>query len=344
MNRNINIFFLINIIIGTTIAITSNHWFLIWIGLETNTLSILPLIINNNNNRNIEATIKYFLINALAAAILLNAALINVWNNGSWIINSPINNNSIILFSIALLFKLSIAPFHFWFPEVINGVSLSNGLIISTWQKIAPTVITINIINNLNNNFIILCSLLSIILGSWNGLNQTLTRKIMAFSSINHIGWIILTSLFNQNISLIMLSLYIIINTSIFSNFINNNTTNISNSNKNNIINPWNAILTSTLLLSLGGLPPLSGFINKFISLNTIINNNAIIVTIPLILGSLISLFFYLRLVFNTNMINFPQNSLLILNIRNNNNNFLLVVNIIANIILPIIPLILLFS
>nr|WFD61116.1 NADH dehydrogenase subunit 2 [Ptilometra sp. DH-R] len=340
MNRNTIIFFLINIILGTIIAITSNHWFLIWIGLETNTISLLPIILNTQNRRNTEASIKYFIIQALAAAIILNSALINIWNNGSWLINSPINNISSITITIALFFKLSITPFHFWFPEVINGINLTNGLIITTWQKIAPTIITINIINNLNNNIIIICSTLSIITGAWNGINQTQTRKIMAFSSISHIGWIIIISLYNPNISLIMLSIYIIINSTIFTNFIKNNTINIANSNKNNTINPWNASTTTLAILSLGGLPPLTGFLNKFLALNTLINNNVIIITIPLIIGSLISLFFYLRISFNTNMTNFPQNSLFFINIRNNNNNninsILNTISIFGIIILPI--------
>nr|YP_010596289.1 NADH dehydrogenase subunit 2 [Tropiometra macrodiscus]WAJ60714.1 NADH dehydrogenase subunit 2 [Tropiometra macrodiscus] len=341
MNRTITSFFIINIIIGTIIVLSSNHWFLIWIGLETNTISIIPIIANTNNRRNTEASIKYFIIQALAAALILNSTLINIWNNGSWLINSPINNISSNIITIALFFKLSIVPFHFWFPEVISGNNLTNGLIITTWQKIAPSIITINIINNLNNNIILFCSILSIIIGSWNGINQTQTRKIMAFSSINHIGWIIIIAIYNQNTSLIMLTIYIIINSAIFTNFITNNTINIANSNKTNIINPWNATTTIITILSLGGLPPLTGFINKLLGLNTLINNNSIIITIPLIIGSLISLFFYLRITFNTNMSNFPQNSLIILNIRNNNNNninsILNIISILGIIITPII-------
>nr|NP_008381.1 NADH dehydrogenase subunit 2 [Florometra serratissima]AAD05072.1 NADH dehydrogenase subunit 2 [Florometra serratissima] len=343
MNRSIISFFLINIALGTIIAITSNHWFLIWIGLETNTMSIIPIILSIQNRRNVEASIKYFLIQALAAAIILNAALINIWENGSWLINSPINNFSSIIITIALFFKLSIAPFHSWFPEVINGTNLINGLLITTWQKIAPTIIIINIINNLNTNIIILCSTMSIIIGSWNGLNQTQTRKIMAFSSINHIGWVIIISVYNPNISLIMLSIYIIINSTIFINFINNNTINIANSNKNNIINPWNASTTILAILSLGGLPPLTGFINKFLGINTLILNNNIILTIPLIIGSLISLFFYLRIAFNTNMLTFPQNSLFYINLRINSNNINPILSIISIAGIIIIPIIIIF-
>nr|WNS59350.1 NADH dehydrogenase subunit 2 [Hyocrinidae sp.] len=325
MNRLIIIFLSNNIILGTIIVITSNHWFLIWMGLEINTLSIIPIIISSQTTRNTEATIKYFIINAIAAAIILNSALINTWETGSWLINNPINNLNSILIISALSLKISMAPFHLWFPDVISGTNLVQGLILTTWQKIAPTIIILNIINSINTNIIIISTILSIIVGSWGGLNQTNTRKIMAYSSITHIGWIILIGIFNQEASLIIFTIYIIINTSIFILIINNNIKNINSINKNNIISPWIAPLITLSILSLGGLPPFTGFINKFISLNVLINNNAILITIPLIIGSLVSLFFYLRIAFNSNLIIFPNNSLLINNIRNKENNFVII-------------------
>nr|UYR22137.1 NADH dehydrogenase subunit 2 [Comanthus sp. 2 MS-2014] len=341
MNRSITNFFLINVLIGTILVILSNHWFLIWIGLEINTMSIIPIILSIQNRRNVEASVKYFIIQAIAATILLNATLINTWNNGSWLINSPLNTFSSNIITISLLLKLSISPFHFWYPEVINGISLINGLIITTWQKIAPTILTLSIINNLNINILTICTISSIILGAWNGLNQTQTRKILSFSSINHMGWIILISIYNQNTSLVMFSIYILINIAIFSSLIENNTINIANANKNNILNPWNASLFSLTILSLGGLPPLTGFINKILAFNTLIANNIIFSNIPLIISSLISLFFYLRIAFNTNMTSFPQNSIFLLNTRNNNNiNFnasLFLFSIIGIIIFPIL-------
>nr|YP_010573824.1 NADH dehydrogenase subunit 2 [Metacrinus rotundus]UZH93083.1 NADH dehydrogenase subunit 2 [Metacrinus rotundus] len=324
MNRAITLFFVTNVIVGTLIAITSNHWFLIWIGLETNTLSIIPLISYIQLPRNIEAAIKYFLIQALAAATILNSALINVWTNGTWEINNPIENINGVIITSALFFKLSIAPFHTWFPDVISGVNLTQGLLITTWQKIAPTIIILNIINNLNFELILICSTLSVVVGSWGGLNQTQTRKILAYSSISHIGWVILTGLFNHQASLIMLIIYITINTSIFLSLNINNTNNISNINKNSNNATWTTPLIALAILSLGGLPPLTGFLNKFICLNILIENNSIITTTSLIVGSLISLFFYLRIAFNSSLTTFPNHALTIFSSRNNlkqNNN-----------------------
>nr|YP_010555941.1 NADH dehydrogenase subunit 2 [Comatella stelligera]UYR95509.1 NADH dehydrogenase subunit 2 [Comatella stelligera] len=318
MYRLSTLFFFLNLIISTLFVITSNHWFILWISLEINTISIIPIILSNQNRRNIEASIKYFIIQAIAASLLLNATLINFWNNGSWLITNPLNIFSNQIITIALLLKIGLAPFHFWYPEVLQGINLINGLLLTTWQKIAPIIIIFNIINNLNINILTFCSITSILLGAWGGLNQTHTRKIIAFSSITHIGWIILISIYNINLSLLMFLIYIIINLSIFISLINNNILNIANSNKNNIINPWNASTLSLSLLSLGGLPPLTGFLNKILALNILINNNIFLSTIPLIISSLISLFFYIRVTFNTTMTTFPQNSIILINIRNN--------------------------
>nr|YP_448752.1 NADH dehydrogenase subunit 2 [Neogymnocrinus richeri]AAY51810.1 NADH dehydrogenase subunit 2 [Neogymnocrinus richeri] len=338
MNRNITTLFITNIIIGTIIAISSNHWFLIWIGLETNTLSIIPLLTFLQSPRNIEASIKYFLIQALAAATILNSALINAWTNGSWLINTEFNEINCIIITGALFLKLSLAPFHIWFPDVISGINLLQGLLLTTWQKIAPLIITLNIINTLNLNMILYCSILSIIIGAWNGLNQTQTRKILAYSSISHIGWITITGIFNQNASIIMLLIYITINTSIFLSLTTTNIKNIANINKNNAT--WTAPTITLCILSLGGLPPLTGFLNKLISLNVLTQNNSTLTTIPLIVGSLISLFFYLRISFNSNLSLFPQNALTIINTRNTtpsntNTNSILITLALNSIIAP---------
>ena len=316
MKRVILKFFFLKVILGTLIVLTRKHWFLVWIGLETKTLSILPLISFLQKRRSIEASIKYFVIQALAAAILLNAVIIKVWINGSWLIKSPLKEVRRKIIVIALFLKLRISPFHFWYPEIINGVNLIKRLLITTWQKIAPIIITISLIKNLKIKFVLICALLSIWVGVWGGLKQTQTRKIMAFSSINHIGWIVLISAFNPKISLIMFSIYIIIKTSVFLNLILKKIINLANTKKQKLLKPWKASSFILVILSLGGLPPLTGFLTKILTFKVLVNKNMLLYSVPLILGSLIRLFFYLRIVFNTKMSTFPQNSILIFKIR----------------------------
>nr|YP_010043454.1 NADH dehydrogenase subunit 2 [Cercodemas anceps]QPD06749.1 NADH dehydrogenase subunit 2 [Cercodemas anceps] len=334
MNNTIIIFLSTTLISGTTLVILSNHWFSIWIGLEISTLSLIPLININNSPRSNEATIKYFLVQAISAAILLNGATLNLWITNSWEINETYNSNisnSIII--IAILIKLGIAPCHFWLPDVLSGLPFFNAIIIACWQKIAPFFILTSMTNNIPNEIILLSSCLSVLIGGWGGLNQTSIRKILAFSSISHMGWITATSFFSPNISLALFTFYILNNTSIFLICHNSNLYNLANLNKTNII-PFSSTLFSLSILSLGGLPPLGGFINKLIPLNLfIINNNLIIIPI-FILGSLVNLFFYLRIVFNTSLIIFPKSSInfILINTETSKN-----INVLISTIAPLI-------
>lgn len=332
-------FFLIKVFTGTILVIIRKHWFLIWIGLEIKTMSIIPIILLIQNRRKVEASIKYFIVQAIAATILLKAALIKTWKKGSWLIKTPIKTFRRKIITISLLLKLRISPFHFWYPEVIKGISLTKGLIITTWQKIAPTILILSIIKNLKIKILTICTISSIILGAWRGLKQTQTRKILSFSSIRHMGWIILISIYNPNISLLMFLIYIIIKITIFSRLIEKKTIKIAKAKKKKIIKPWKASLFSLTILSLGGLPPLTGFIKKILAFNTLITKNIIFSKLPLIIRRLIRLFFYLRIAFKTKMTKFPQKSIFLIKTRNKNkiklNSSLFLFSIIGIIVFP---------
>nr|YP_010954563.1 NADH dehydrogenase subunit 2 [Ocnus glacialis]WMW14025.1 NADH dehydrogenase subunit 2 [Ocnus glacialis] len=321
MNQIILLFLFSSLTLGTSIVILSQHWFTIWLGLELSTLSLIPLINTNMNPRSNEATIKYFLIQAFSAALLLSGVTLNLWYTASWSIESTINNfysYSIIL--IAIIIKLGLAPCHFWLPDVLGGLNFLNGIIIASWQKIAPLFILLNLSYLLPHEGIILSSILSILIGGWGGLNQTSIRKILAFSSISHLGWIALTSFYSPNASLMIFIFYLINNTLIFLICSTNNLIYLSNLNKCNI-SLYSSILIAIALLSLGGLPPLGGFINKIIPLTLIFYNNNLILAPALFLGSLTSLYYYLRIIFNTSITLFPNNSLNLLIINSNTPN-----------------------
>nr|YP_010443036.1 NADH dehydrogenase subunit 2 [Phormosoma bursarium]UTD49286.1 NADH dehydrogenase subunit 2 [Phormosoma bursarium] len=307
MHRITSIFLFITVITGTIIVLSTENWFIIWVGLELSTLALVPILCTNFTPRTIEASIKYFLIQALSAALLLNGALIQAWTTGSWSILEPTNTVTTISLSIALAFKLGLAPCHFWFPDVLQGLPFTQGLIISTWQKIAPLIILFSFSTLIFSYLIIISGLLSVLIGGIGGLNQTQIRKILAFSSIAHMGWIVTTSIYSFNAALVMLTLYLIINTSLFllSDFLNIFT--LGHLNTTSQLSPLSSSLLILIVLSLGGLPPLTGFMVKFASLYCLIGNNFIFLSSLLIIGSLLSLFFYLRIAFNASLLLFPH-------------------------------------
>ncbi|YP_009343943.1 NADH dehydrogenase subunit 2 (mitochondrion) [Diadema setosum] len=317
MHRLTSTFLFLTVILGTAIVASSENWFIIWVGLELSTLAIIPILCSGFTPRSVEASIKYFLVQALSAALLLNSALVQAWLTGSWSTSIPLNLTSQISLSIALAFKIGLAPCHFWFPDVLQGLPLVQGLLISTWQKIAPLIILFSFSNLVFSKIVIALGLFSVLVGGWGGLNQTQMRKILAFSSIAHMGWISLTSVYYSEAAFVMLALYLIINTAIFltANFLGVLT--LGHLNVISQLSPLSTVILVLIVLSLGGLPPLTGFMVKFISLYHLVSNNFLIFSVLLIIGSLLSLFFYLRITFNVALILFPHHILALSSWRN---------------------------
>nr|YP_009988576.1 NADH dehydrogenase subunit 2 [Bathytoshia brevicaudata]QNM39888.1 NADH dehydrogenase subunit 2 [Bathytoshia brevicaudata] len=285
--------------LGTTMTFIASHWLLIWVGLEINTMAIIPLMIHQHHPRATEATTKYFLTQATASALLLFAGTMNAWLTGQWNITEIINPTSATLLSIALALKIGLAPLHFWLPEVLQGLNLLTGLVLSTWQKLAPFAILLQLYPLLNPTLLMTMGILSIIIGGWGGLNQTQLRKILAYSSIAHIGWMIIILHYSPNLTLLNLTIYIIMTSSLFLLFNTNNTTKINSIAISSTKSPLLTIMTMLTLLSLGGLPPLTGFMPKWLILQEMTKQNLFIPATIMALTALLSLFFYLRLCYS---------------------------------------------
>nr|AFP54168.1 NADH dehydrogenase subunt 2 [Northiella haematogaster] len=287
-----------SLILGTTITITSNHWAMAWTGLEINTLAIIPLISKSHHPRAIEATTKYFLTQAAASTLLLFSSMTNAWFTGQWDISQLTYPPSCLLLTTAIAIKLGLAPFHFWFPEVLQGSSLTTALLLSTLMKLPPTTILLLTSHSLNPTLLTTMSILSIALGGWMGLNQTQTRKILAFSSISHLGWMIMIIIYNPKLTLLTFYMYTLMTTSIFLILNTTNTLKLST-----LLTSWtktptlNATLMMTLL-SLAGLPPLTGFLPKWLIIQELTKQEMTTTATAIALLSLLGLFFYLRLAY----------------------------------------------
>nr|YP_009113440.1 NADH dehydrogenase subunit 2 [Guaruba guarouba]AFI54904.1 NADH dehydrogenase subunit 2 [Guaruba guarouba]AGR33827.1 NADH dehydrogenase subunit 2 [Guaruba guarouba] len=287
-----------SILLGTMITITSSHWMTAWVGLEINTLSIIPLISKSHHPRAIEATTKYFLVQAAASALLLFSGMTNAWYTGQWDITQLSYPPSCLLLTTAIAIKLGLTPFHFWFPEVLQGSSFITALLLSTLMKLPPTTILLITSHSLNPTLLTSMSIMSIALGGWMGLNQTQTRKILAFSSISHIGWMTTIITYNPKLTLLAFYIYTLMTVSIF---LTMNTTNTSN--LPTLMTSWTKtpMLSTALmlaLLSLAGLPPLTGFLPKWLIIQELIKQELTMTSMVISLLSLLSLFFYLRLAY----------------------------------------------
>nr|AAP72059.1 NADH dehydrogenase subunit II [Craugastor augusti] len=288
----------LSLILGTTTTIMSNHWMLAWAGLEVSTLAIIPLMTKIPHPRAIEAATKYFLTQAAASAMILFAVTQNAWLGGEWLIPSTPHSSSTTLITIALSMKLGIAPFHFWLPDVLQGLTLQTGLILSTWQKLAPTALLIQLSPLINLNLLLTLGLLSTIIGGIGGINQTQVRKILAFSSIAHLGWMVTVLKFSPELALFNFITYTLMTSTLFMVLSTMNTKTLPE-----LMIAWSKTPTLTALsllsiLSLSGLPPLTGFLPKWLIAQELIKQHMTLYATIMLLSALLSLFFYLRLIY----------------------------------------------
>nr|ABO33371.1 NADH dehydrogenase subunit 2 [Sitta carolinensis] len=298
MNPQAKLVFTASSLLGTTITISSNHWILAWTGLEINTLAILPLISKSHHPRAIEAATKYFLVQAAASALLLFSSMTNAWYTGQWDITQLTHPTSCLILTSAIAIKLGLVPFHFWFPEVLQGSPLTTGLLLSTAMKFPPITLLFMTSQSLNSTLLTTMAVLSTALGGWMGLNQTQTRKILAFSSISHLGWMAIIITYSPKLALLNFYLYTLMTAAVFLTMNSMKVLKLST-----LMTSWtkSPALSATLLLtllSLAGLPPLTGFLPKWLIIQELTKQEMPLVATAISLLSLLSLFFYLRLAY----------------------------------------------
>nr|ABC47390.1 NADH dehydrogenase subunit 2 [Sus scrofa] len=307
MNPIIYTTLIMTVMSGTMLVMISSHWLLIWIGFEMNLLAMIPVLMKNFNPRATEAATKYFLTQATASMMLMMAIIINLLYSGQWTITKLFNPVAMTMMTLALAMKLGLSPFHFWVPEVTQGISLQAGLLLLTWQKLAPLSVLCQISQSINPNLMLTMAMLSILIGGWGGLNQTQLRKIMAYSSIAHMGWMTAVLPYNTTMTILNLLIYITTTLAMFMLLIHSSaTTTLS------LSHTWNKmpIITSLMmvtLLSMGGLPPLSGFMPKWMFFQEMTKNESIIMPTLMAMTALLNLYFYMRLAYSSSLTMFPS-------------------------------------
>nr|AXS65721.1 NADH dehydrogenase subunit 2 [Cucujoidea sp. 23 KM-2017] len=288
------------LILSTLITISSYSWLSMWLGLEINLMSIIPLMQSNKNIYPTESSMKYFFTQSLSSIIVLFSIIMSMYNFSFIFFNQ--NLWILMILNSALFTKMGAAPFHFWFPQVMEGLNWNMCLIMLTWQKIAPMIMMMY--NFKMINFIIMVVISCSIISGVTGLNQISLRKLMTYSSINHIGWMISSTLFSMNVWLMyfiiysLISINIIFILKIYNIFFMKQFIIMLNNQ------PLIKMIFIMNFMSLAGLPPFLGFLPKWITLNMLIYNNFYFMTVILTIFTLLSLFFYLRIMLSSMMFN----------------------------------------
>nr|UQJ75118.1 NADH dehydrogenase subunit 2 [Calcaritermes cf. nigriceps] len=307
-NNPTKILLLTTLIGGILVSISSNSWLGAWMGLEINLMSFIPLMSSQDDLYTTEASLKYFLIQALASSTLLFLVIMKA------LMNQPhtLMDLSPYMIMTPLLLKMGAAPLHWWFPSVMEGLSWMNNLLLMTAQKLAPMILSSYLMKMSSPMLMII--LASVIIGSLGGMNQTSLRKILTYSSINHTGWMLTAMLEGVNLWAMYFMVYLILTSAM--TFIAKSF-NISFVNQTMTANKKVAvkILLFMTLLSLGGLPPFIGFLPKWMVIQMLIANNLSFIMATMVVASLVTLYYYLRVCYSSFSILFdtpkwlPQNN-----------------------------------
>ena len=313
-------------ILGMLVMLSSNDFITLYLGLELQSLALYVLASTKKDSlKSSEAGLKYFILGALASGFFLFGAslLFGITGTTSYTVLgfNSLNANEVsllLIFSVVLIissiaFKLSIAPFHMWTPDVYEGAPTSITAFFAIVPKIAAIGVLMRIlyialidIHVVWLQLVLVLGLLSIFVGAFGALLQKNIKRLMAYSAISNIGYIFLAlSLGSQlglEASLIYITVYSISSIGVF--------TFILSMEKDNIMldeiasfsglsksNPFYAVCLSILLLSMAGLPPLAGFIAKFYVFKAVVISGYMWIAVIGIIGSVISAYYYLNII-----------------------------------------------
>ena len=315
------ILFILFAILGSFVLISSDNFLTAFIGLELQSLSLyLMAAFNTKNLKSNEAGIKYFSLGALSSGFLLFGISMIYYDTGSFYMQN-LNNFTTIseiglsLVLISLFFKVSAAPFHIWTPDVYEGSPTISTLFFASLPKFASLIflfrvyqeLNISGIQSLNYIFQIVCAI-SLLVGVYGAITQKVIKRLLAFSSINHIGFMLLGIMSYQFMSegtlFFYLIIYLITTFGIFAVLLNLRTvegefTKISQLNVLRFTSNSKSISMLVFFFSLAGIPPFAGFFAKFFILSASITDGFFFLSIVAVLSSVIAAFYYLTIIKN---------------------------------------------
>nr|YP_010425944.1 NADH dehydrogenase subunit 2 [Amynthas deogyusanensis]USL47914.1 NADH dehydrogenase subunit 2 [Amynthas deogyusanensis] len=290
------------LITSTLMALSSTNWMFLWASMELNLLSFIPILMSSKLNQETEGSIKYFLAQALGSALLLTSSIM------MWSPYSILPSMMPLILLISILLKLGSAPCHFWYPSVMSSISWISCTLLSSWQKLAPLTIMVFFATQMSKSVIPLMASLNALLGGIMGMNQSQLRTIMAYSSIGHLGWMMSFMLLDK--PMMSMFYFMVYCSLILPLFLLLNMMNLMTSkqlSKVTMMSTPAQLSISILLISLAGLPPLTGFMPKMVAIMMLANYSMPLI-IMLILGSLMNLYFYLNIIMNMTMSNKDMN------------------------------------
>ncbi len=292
--------------LSSLLLVSSINWFSIYLAIELQTLTLFILVaLKRDSAYSTEASLKFFVLGAVSSGLFLFGCVLLYGATGSTSVQE-INSNLTadvgkILVTISLLFKLSAVPFHMWTPDVYEGSPTIITVLLTTVPKIGVFSILVQI--GPVTNVVLICAVLSIVYGAVGALNQTRVKRLLAYSGIGHMGFMLfglaIGSLESIQAGLIYMIIYIIMSISSFSILLS---LNIS---KDYIIevkelsrkNPVVGVTLAFIFLSTAGIPPLAGFLSKWLILLSGVSSGYYVISLIAVVSSVVAGVYYVRVV-----------------------------------------------
>ncbi len=310
-------------VLGMMIMISSNDLIVFYMGLELQSLCLYVLATYNRDQlKSSEAGLKYFVLSALSSGLLLYGCSLIYGFSGSTNfdeISNQLNSNEyaltfgIVFILVGLAFKISAVPFHMWAPDVYEGSPTTVTLFFTIVPKIAALTVFIRFLyipfSNLLDQWqmiIIFLSIASMLFGAIAAIGQTNLKRLIAYSSIGHVGYTLagLATSSNEGIqsSIIYISIYVIMNLALFSCLLMlkrkdqyfENIDDLSGLSKNH---PLLSLSFLIILFSLAGIPPLAGFFAKFYIFKSVLEQSMYFLAIVGLLSTVVAAFYYLKII-----------------------------------------------
>tara|TARA_B100000579_G_scaffold424821_1_gene429754 strand:+ start:4974 stop:6389 length:1416 start_codon:yes stop_codon:yes gene_type:complete len=310
-------------ILGMMVMISSNDLIVFYIGLELQSLSLYVLAsFNRDQMKSSEAGLKYFVLSALSSGLLLYGCSLIYGFSGSTnfvIISENVSNDSfglifgLVFILVGLAFKISAVPFHMWAPDVYEGSPTSVTLFFAVVPKVAALTIFIRILYlpffNMIDQWqiiIIFLAIASMIFGAVAAIGQKNIKRLIAYSSIGHMGYVLAGLSVGTNAgiqsSIIYISIYFVMNLALFcclfmmrrNGKYYEEIEDLSGLSKNHPIISLSMLI---ILFSLAGVPPMAGFFAKFYIFTAVIEKSMYYLAVIGLLATVVSAFYYLRII-----------------------------------------------
>nr|QWC53814.1 NADH dehydrogenase subunit 2 [Concaveplana rufolineata] len=276
-NSTMNLFML-TMAVGVVLTLSSNNMLMLWVGLELSMISYIPMMTTEGVGGG-ESSIKYFIVQSVSSCMLILGMLFMLMHNLAFD----------YFMVISLSIKVGLAPFHSWVLSLVEGLNYTLLFILLTIMKISPIFIM-----SLSNFDLTLMVILTLLVGSISGLNQNSIRKMLAYSSIYNLGFIFSVVYLNSMWSVyLFMYMTVLLTVVLLMKFMNINYLNqllLNNFDQKNKVILW------ICMLSMGGMPPMLGFLNKIIIFEVMVLHEYYFTLLIMILSSLMVMFFYIRI------------------------------------------------